>query len=103
MKNDNNFKLELHTSECLVLAGHQFYSKTKVDKNGNALMYNTIDYYSGYNRREGNNNLVAFTTFCSAELYKLFVEHGAGFYNLIFDGSGRLINADFISDILRNQ
>lgn len=100
---DNYFKLELHTSECLVLAGHQFYSKTKVDKDGNAMKYNTIDYYSGYNRREGNYNLVAFTTFCSEALYKLFLEHGAGFYNLIFDGSGRLINADFISDIMRDK
>ena len=103
MAKSENFKIELHTSECIVLAGHSFTSNKKFDRNGNPMVYNMIEYYSGYNRKEGNINLVAFTAFCSDELYKLFSQHGAGFYNLIFDGSGHLINADFISNIIRDK
>lgn len=99
-KTSKEFGLKLNGMECLVLGGTSFVSDKKLDENGNAKTYYLVRYYSGRTTRTASGDtLVAFQKFVNKDMFDYFAEYGSGIYNLLFDGSGNLQQAEFVEPI----
>lgn len=99
-KTAKDFGLKLNGMECLVLGGTSFTSKDKFNEDGTAREYYLVRYYSGRTTRTASGDtLVAFQKFVNKDMFDYFAEYGSGIYNLLFDGSGNLQQAEFVEPI----